>query len=223
MSNQWLAKFRALSPDPDVPATGAKSVSSATSSIESGLDAAETIKPATNGAIGTFGTQDPKFAEETIGTSAEVECLSASAWRDLYEERAAHREFDGGHKRVVAERLAWAELENRWNLLYGERVPHTLCAGCRHPIGDVEHLDLIDGSRVHTADDSCLIRHGHRWRTAARMALEAMGLTLPAATDSDERSGSLAPDINKEQMSAFLLAGWEEVAIAISDASGPSR
>jgi hypothetical protein len=30
-------------------------------------------------------------------------------WRDRYEERAAILQFDGGHNRAEAERLAWSE------------------------------------------------------------------------------------------------------------------
>lgn len=97
-------------------------------------------------------------------------------WRDLFEERTAIRQFDGGYSRVKAERLAWAELQNRWHMAHGERVPPDLCAGCRRPIGGAPTLDLIDGCRVHSADSDCLIRHGERWRMTATRALLALGL-----------------------------------------------
>ena len=42
---------------------------------------------------------NPKFAEDPIW------------WRDLFEERAAIRQNDGGYTRAEAERLAWDELE----------------------------------------------------------------------------------------------------------------
>jgi hypothetical protein len=102
-------------------------------------------------------------------------------WRELYEERAKHRESNGGHPRAEAERLAWREVQWRWHRACGERVSRDLCAGCRRPIGEAEALDLIDGNRVHIADESdCLIRHGDRWRRAAARALVAVGLQPPA-------------------------------------------
>ena len=98
-------------------------------------------------------------------------------WRDLFEERAAIREFDGRYSRAEAEALAWGELQNRWHLEHGDRIPRDLCAGCRRPIGDAEALDLIDGSRVHLTDtNTCLIQHGNRWRANATRALMAVGL-----------------------------------------------
>jgi hypothetical protein len=102
--------------------------------------------------------------------------LTASDWRDLYQERAAIREHDGGYPRPEAERLAWSELEMRWHMQHGERVPRELCAGCRRSIGIARALDLIDGCRVHFTDNDCLIRHGNRWRSAATSALLALGL-----------------------------------------------
>jgi hypothetical protein len=95
-------------------------------------------------------------------------------WRDLFEERAAIRQFDD---RTAADRLAWGELQNRWHMAHGPRVPQHLCAGCRRPIGEAAALDLIDGNRVHdAAGHDCLIRWGERWRGAATRALVAMGL-----------------------------------------------
>jgi len=106
-------------------------------------------------------------------------------WRDVFEEVTAIRQFDGGYSRAEAERLAWGELQNRWHMAHGERVPRHLCAGCRRPIiGAAETLDLIDGNRVHDdAAHDCLIRHGTRWRRAATTALVAMGLGPPADSE----------------------------------------
>jgi hypothetical protein len=101
-------------------------------------------------------------------------------WREVFEERAAVRQFDGGYSRAQAERLAWGELQNRWHLAHGERVPRELCAGCRRPIGDAAALDLIDGNRVHhAAGHDCLIAYGTRWRGPATAALVAIGLRPP--------------------------------------------
>lgn len=103
-------------------------------------------------------------------------------WRDLLEERAAIREFDGHYTRAEAAVLAWGELQNRWHLELGDRVPRDLCAGCHRPIGAAEALDLIDGNRVHFADnDVCLIRHGNRWRANATRALLAVGPRPPSS------------------------------------------
>jgi hypothetical protein len=112
------------------------------------------------------------------GEQEEV-ATDASLWIGRFEERNAHR-----HPvcpRAVAERLAWAEIEARWHLERGERVPPELCAGCREPIGEAKALDLIDGCRVHLRPDhNCLIRYGGRWRAAATRALVLMGLTPPS-------------------------------------------
>jgi hypothetical protein len=119
---------------------------------------------------------------ERPAASAKAESgIDPAYWRDLFEERAAIRQFDGGYSRPEAERLGWGELQNRWHMTHGERVPRDLCAGCRRPIGGADALDLIDGNRVHdAAGHDCLIRWGEHWRGAATHALAAMGLPPPA-------------------------------------------
>jgi hypothetical protein len=57
-------------------------------------------------------------------------------WGDLFEERAAIRQYDGRCTRVEAERLAWGELETRWHMQRGERVDRDVCAGCRRAIAN---------------------------------------------------------------------------------------
>jgi hypothetical protein len=102
-------------------------------------------------------------------------------WRDLYEERAAIRQYDGRYSRAEAEALAWGAMQTRWHVEHGERVSRDLCAGCRRAIGTEKALDLIDGNRVHIGEDNaCLIRHGERWRAAAMRALVALGLRPPS-------------------------------------------
>jgi hypothetical protein len=60
-------------------------------------------------------------------------------------------------------RLAWGDLQNRWHMEHGERVPRHLCAGCGKLIGGLPALDFIDGNRVHDADGhDCLIAFGER-------------------------------------------------------------
>jgi hypothetical protein len=118
---------------------------------------------------------NPSSAPTTL-----VEPSDPAFWRDLFEERAAIRQFDGGYSRAAAESLAWGELQNRWHLAHGKRVPSELCAGCRRSIGEAPALDLIDRCRVHDADGhACLIRWGELWRTAASRFLIAMGLRPP--------------------------------------------
>jgi hypothetical protein len=41
---------------------------------------------------------------------------ASSWWRDIFEERAAIREFNGQRSRAEAEALAWSELETRWHV-----------------------------------------------------------------------------------------------------------
>lgn len=48
------------------------------------------------GGLGTVRASDPEITPEELA-------------RDLFEERAAIREFDGGQDRAMAEREAWAE------------------------------------------------------------------------------------------------------------------
>jgi hypothetical protein len=178
--SEWLLRFRALREGSDFQETCANSLNSANSSSGS----CNVTSIATEGrpieAIKAIGTQHPKILSDQERSNAEVD------WRDLFEERAAIREFEGGYPRAEAERLAWGNLENRWHLQYGERVPRDLCAGCRKPIGNADALDLIDGNRVHLAGDrGCLIRHGHRWRAVASRALAELGLR-PLATGEGE-------------------------------------
>jgi hypothetical protein len=105
-------------------------------------------------------------------------------WRDLYEERAAIRQYDGRYSRAEAEVLTWGEMQNRWHAEHGEPVSRDFCAGCRRPIGAASALDLIDGNRVHLdSNTDCLIRHGERWRAAATRALMGLGLRPPVTED----------------------------------------
>jgi hypothetical protein len=107
--------------------------------------------------------------------------LDLQSWRDLYEERTAAWRLGRARDRDKAARLAWGELQNRWHMRYGERVPPHLCAGCRRPVGQGPALDLIDGCRVHLAEGyDCLIRWGERWRGRSTAVLRALGLDPPS-------------------------------------------
>jgi hypothetical protein len=110
----------------------------------------------------------------------------APDWRDLYEERAAIREYDGGYSRPEAERLAWGEIQNRWHAQHRGPARPEICGGCRQPIGEAKALDLIDGDRVHVdTANACLIRYGITWRTEATRALMALGLMPPSDREED--------------------------------------
>jgi hypothetical protein len=103
-------------------------------------------------------------------------------WRDFFEERAAHREFDGQRSRAEAERLAWDDCILEWHRRYAGRASRDLCAGCRRPIGTSEALTLWDGNRVHDqSGQECLRTYGQRWRGTAARALVALGLPSAAS------------------------------------------
>jgi len=56
--------------------------------------------------------------------------VGAEYWRDLFDERAAHHEFDGGYSRADAERLAFGEMILEWHRLLGVPPEPNHCAGC---------------------------------------------------------------------------------------------
>jgi hypothetical protein len=126
---------------------------------------------------------DPKGTDDQAGPQlsapADASRLDPTIWSDLYEERTAHRQFDGGYPRVDAELLAWREIEWRWHLARRARAPAEVCAGCGQLIRADEALDLIDGARVHVKKYCCRIAYEQRWRRAATNALTALGLHPP--------------------------------------------
>jgi hypothetical protein len=126
---------------------------------------------------------DPKgtdrHREPQLPTPADASRLDPTIWSDLYEERAAHRQFDGDHPRVEAELLAWREIEWRWHFAHRGQVPAEVCEGCGQLVGADEALDLVDGARVHMKGHRCRIAYEHRWRRAASSALVALGLQPP--------------------------------------------
>jgi hypothetical protein len=126
-----------------------------------------------------------KFGGRNLSAFAALAGVEAQArnfaddpawWRDLLDERAAIRQFDGGYGHAEAERLAWEEIECLRHRLFGERVSRDLCAGCLQPIAPAQALALDHGCRVHLA---CVSRYGRRWREAAATALAALGLYPP--------------------------------------------
>ena len=146
-----------------------------------------------NGHSGKFFS-DQRVASDPQGTDdqggpqllppADASRLDPTIWSDLYEERAAHRQFDGGYPRVEAELLAWREIEWRWHFAHREPVPAEVCAGCGQLIGAAEALDLIDGARVHMKGHRCRTAYEQRWRRAASSALVTLGLQPPGPIGS---------------------------------------
>ena len=133
-------------------------------------------------ANGLTGTDNQ--AGHELGTPPNASRLDPTIWNDLYEERAAHRQFDGGYPRIEAELLAWRDIEWRWHLAYRERASAEVCAGCDQLIQADEALDLIDGARIHMKGHRCRIAYEQRWRSAAKNALIALGLQPPATDRS---------------------------------------
>jgi hypothetical protein len=131
---------------------------------------------------------DPKDTDDQGGTQlptlADASRLDPTIWSDLYQERAAHRQFEGDYPRVEAELLAWREIEWRWHFAHREQVPAEVCAGCGQLIGADEALDLIDGARIHMKEHRCRIAYEQRWRRAASSALVTLGLQPPGPIGS---------------------------------------
>jgi len=99
-------------------------------------------------------------------------------WRARHHEALAY--WNAFRPAGEAARMAWDEIESRWHMRHGERLPHWQCAGCREPIGGFSALPLADGNRVHFHRVDCLLAFGERWRRAAAVGLTVLGLTPPA-------------------------------------------
>ena len=117
--------------------------------------------------------------------AASRECSGAAEagyWRDFFDERAAHREFDGGHSRADAERLAFGEMILEWHRRYGARPDPFRCAGCGDDMPSKGGMALNDGTRVHldaVRRVDCIIAYGQKWRGAGATALRELGFDPP--------------------------------------------
>ena len=105
--------------------------------------------------------------------------LSPGWWRRQFVVRTIDHELGGARSHDDAARLAWVELECRWHMQRGERLPDWQCAGCGEFIGGIETLTLGDGNRAHLVTLDCLLRYGARWRAEATTGLRALGLDPP--------------------------------------------
>lgn len=102
-------------------------------------------------------------------------------WRALFEERAAHRQYEGGYRRDIAERLAFAEMIELWCEQHPLDHKDGCCAGCGRPLGS-EVLPLPDGGQVHWErhrEFSCLISYGAVRIRRAITSLSGRGLLPP--------------------------------------------
>jgi|HubBroStandDraft_6_1064221.scaffolds.fasta_scaffold07060_3 hypothetical protein len=106
-------------------------------------------------------------------------------WLDLFNERAAHRQFDGGYSRAEAERRAFNEMILEWQARHGGRPDPLRCVGCGDELPANSGLALTDGARVHfdVRGVNCIIAYGRKWRAAAAAALRAIGLVPPQGFD----------------------------------------
>jgi hypothetical protein len=126
----------------------------------------------------------PLYALNALLTHPNRRNAGASADRldllELFQERAAIREFDGRRPRHLAERLAYGEVIETWCRHHPQQLDPGTCAGCGRPIGEVR-LELPDGGQVHFGDNEfqCLIRYGGGRRRRAISALAQLGIVPP--------------------------------------------
>jgi len=93
--------------------------------------------------------------------------VGAEYWRDLFDERAAHREFDGGYSRADAERLAFGEMILEWHRLLGVPPEPNHCAGCGNELPGEGGLCLCDGAYVHfdgVRGVDCIVKYRKKCR-----------------------------------------------------------
>lgn len=105
-----------------------------------------------------------------------------SWWRGFFEERTAHRQYDGGYWRSEAEQLAFGEAILEWHRRHGAAADRQRCAGCGEVLPKETGLILADGASVHfgcTRGANCLFYCGANWHGAAVAALHELGLDPP--------------------------------------------
>jgi hypothetical protein len=119
--------------------------------------------------------------DTSAGFSDVSDVFDAKSWRRHFEIRSIHWGLSSRRSKADAARLAYGEMLDEWRKSQGRRWPAWQCAGCDQPIGGLSALSLVDGPRVHFDEErECLIRFGHRWRSEAVAALQALGLDPPA-------------------------------------------
>jgi hypothetical protein len=126
--------------------------------------------PRRDGATAQHPTAEPSPDRAVSTPSAD--------WRARYREALAY--WGALHSADDSAGLAWGEMQNRWRVQHGERVPNWECAGCGEPIGGRTAFILADGNRVHVDTLDGLLSFGKRWRSEATAGLRALGLNPPA-------------------------------------------
>ncbi len=126
------------------------------------------------------------LSTDRVDDDQQVPADDTEWWLDLFNERAVHREFDGGYSRAEAERLAFGEMLLEWHRRYGARPDPHRCAGCDDELPSKGDLTLCDGAVVHfdaVRGVDCIISYGQKWRGAAVAALNAIGICPPKSFD----------------------------------------
>jgi hypothetical protein len=118
--------------------------------------------------------------DKTANSSPSQNLFDGPDLLDLFQERAAIREFEGRRSRDLAERLAYAEILEAWCSRHPQQFIPGICAGCRQPTGHLG-LNLPDGTRVHFEGTNyqCLISYGASRKRRAVEALAGLGLMPP--------------------------------------------
>ena len=150
-------------------------------------DTALQVSTAQEGGVGVSNPRRNSATAQHLtveSPSDRVDAAPAVKWRARHGEALAY--WSAFHPAGEAAWLAWGEIEDQWHMLYGERLPHWQCAGCRAPIGGISALHLADGNRVHfdaAHGLDCLLSFGGRWRAEALAGLQTLGLDPPAEDD----------------------------------------
>ena len=103
----------------------------------------------------------------------------ASDWRDLYAERAAIREYDGGLDRAIAEQRAFDDVLQEWGQQHPQKEELHLCIGCGEPLGKVT-IALPNGARAHYEPGRICLEAGVAvFQRGAIAALASFGIVPP--------------------------------------------
>jgi hypothetical protein len=75
----------------------------------------DTASPQTVASVANVADSKPKSVFRAAGSADLYTGWDEEDWRAAFEERAGILEYDGGHSRQVAERLARTEIEESWS------------------------------------------------------------------------------------------------------------
>ncbi|MBL26158.1 MAG: hypothetical protein CMM50_01210 [Rhodospirillaceae bacterium] len=116
---------------------------------------------------------NPEASEQIRGGQPVPERGDGPGWRGWIERRTETRWRAYGDR---ADALACLEAIAVWHTHHGERLPHSVCAGC----GEAMYGRRLDFpmAAVHFETLDCLIAYGRRWRAEARAALADIGVVV---------------------------------------------